>query len=413
MKLYTFEKNYAMLDEAKKVIPNGIYGPRTPGFLTYGSYPCFLARGQGSHIWDIEGQEYIDFMCSFGTNIIGLGNEEVDNAAIEQMRRGDCFTLPSDRWLEMAHTMLSIVADQDWIVYAKNGSDVTTYATTIARAYTGKSKIIVAHHAYHGAHYWCNDADLGVPPEFKSQTLHFKWNDLDGLKSLIAAHKGDVAGIMLTPYHHPALADQEMPSADFYPTVRKLCDDEGMLLMVDDVRCGFRLNLHGSHVYFNFEPDIVCFGKAMANGYPIAAMTAKEFLMPTAQLAYITGTHFFSAVPMVAAMTTMRIIQRDGVVDYVHELGVKLRDGILQQAAAYGVDAVYSGHPALPFLRLTGDGGDFSHNRFFCGEAAKRGIFLHPHHNWFLSGAHTDADIEKALQVTDECFRLTKAEFYE
>lgn len=410
MQEYSFEKSYAMLEKAKQWIPNGIYGPRTPAFLTYGSYPCFLNRGKGSHIWDVDGNEYIDYMCSFGTNIIGLCNEEVDAAAIEQMKSGDCFTLPGSRWNELAEAMVEQIYGQDWVVFAKNGSDVTTYATTIARAYTGKNKIILAEGAYHGSHYWCTHSHFGIPAEYQAHILYFNYNDMEQLKKIIADNSGQIAGIMLTPHHHPALADQQMPVPGFYKELREMCDREGMLMMIDDIRCGFRLHENGSHCYFGADPDLVCFGKAMANGYPISAMTGKALYKGAAEGAFFTGTHYFSGVPMAAAITTMKVIVRDGIVDYVKEMGTKLKQGMVEQAAAAGLKIIYTGPPAIPFMRFEGD-NDFSVNRFFCGEAAKRGIFLHPHHNWFLSGAHTVEDINKTLQVTEECFRLTKKAF--
>lgn len=411
MDTYRFDKSYEMFARAQQVVPNGIYGPRTPAFLTFGSYPCFLARGKGSRIWDVDGNEYIDYMCSFGTNILGLGNEEVDAAAKKQMERGDAFTLPSDRWNEMAEYMVDLVAGADWVVFGKNGSDVTTYAVTVARGYTGKKKVIMANGAYHGAHFWCSHNDFGIPPEYKAHVLHFDYGSIEQLESLVEQNKGDVAAIILTPYHHPALADQVYPPEDFYPRVHRVCRENNIVFIMDDIRCGFRLHLNGSHCYFGAEPDLICFGKAMGNGYPISACTGKKHLKEAAANVFFTGTHFFSAVPMAASLACMKIIERDGIIDRVLKLGLSLKEGVLQQAASLGLKVSYTGHPAMPFMTFVGD-HDFSINRFFCGEAAKRGVFLHPHHNWFISGAHTEKDIEQTLVVTEECFRLTKEKFF-
>lgn len=411
MKEYTFEKSYQMFEQARQYIPNGIYGPRTPAFLTFGSYPCFLSQGKGSHIWDVDGNEYIDYMCSFGTNIIGLCNDEVDGAAREQMSRGNAFTLPSDRWNEMAEYMINLISGADWLVFAKNGSDVTTYATTVARAYAGKNKIIVSKGAYHGSHFWSMPGSIGVPADYYAHTLYFEYNNLDDLKRVIAENKGDVAGIMLTPYQHAGMGDQIMPVEGFYSELRKICDQENIVLIMDDIRCGFRLNLHGSHCYFGADPDLICFGKAMGNGYPISVMTGKEKLKNAAESTYFTGTHFFSAVPMAASLACMKIIERDGVIEHCSEMGKLMKNGMEQQAAAFNLKVSYTGHPAMPYMRFVGD-DDFSINRFFCGEAAKRGVFLHPHHNWFISGAHTKADIEQTLTVTEECFKLTVDKYF-
>jgi len=247
--------------------------------------------------------------------------------------------------------------------------------------------------------------------EYKAHILRFDFTDLEQLRALVAENKGDVAALMLTPHHHPAGGDQWLPDAQYYAEIKKICEDEKMLLIFDDIRCGFRLDIHGSHVYYGADPDMICFGKAMANGYPIAAITGKEYLKEAAANTFFTGTHFFSAVPMAASLACMKIIERDGIIPKIFALGTKLQQGMEEQARSMGLEISYTGHPAMPFMRFIGD-DDFSHNRFFCGEAAKRGVFLHPHHNWFVSGAHTEADIERTLQVTEECFRLTKEQFY-
>lgn len=411
MEAYRFDRSYELLDRARQFIPNGIYGPRSPAFLTYGAYPCFLERGQGSHIWDVDGNEYIDYMCSFGTNILGLCNPEVDTAAKRQMDRGDCFTLPSSRWNEMAEFMVNQITGQDWVVFGKNGSDVTSFAATVARGFTGRKGIITAEGAYHGAHYWCAHNTFGIPAAYQEHVFHFPYPDLNRLRQLVDRYRGDIAAIMLTPYHHPALGDQVLPKDGFYNELHQICRSEGILFIMDDIRCGFRLDSHGSHQHFGADPDLICFGKAMANGYPIAALTGKKELQEAAGSAFFTGTHFFSGVPMAASMECIRIIERDGIIDKVFRLGSLLKKGMEQQAALYGIQISYTGHPAMPFMRFAND-DDYSVNRYFCGEAAQRGVFLHPHHNWFISGAHSESDIQKTLAVTDECFQLTLRQYY-
>ena len=407
MKTYTFTKSYEMFEEAKKLVPNGIYGPRSPIFLTFGSYPCFLARGKGSHVWDVDGNEYIDYMCSFGTNILGMGNAAVDDAARAQMEDGNCFTLPSIRWNDMAKRLVNLISGMDWTVFAKNGSDVTTYGVTVARHATKKRVVMFANGAYHGSHYWCSHNTNGIPPEYKAHVEHFAFNDLVGVGALFEKHRGDVAAVMLTPHHHPAMADQVMPAPGFYDGVRNLCDREGALLIIDDIRCNFRIHLNGSHVAYGARPDMVIMGKAMANGYPIAAALGVEKLKDAAKDIFFTGTHFFSAVPMAAALKTIDIIEKEEIVEKIAAQGEKLKKGMLSLAKANGVGVSYTGHVSMPFMSFQDD-PVFEKNRMFCGEAARRGVFLHPHHNWFLSAAHSDGDIEKTLEVTDECFKIVK-----
>ncbi len=407
MKLYSFEKSYKMFEEAKRMVPNGIYGPRSPYFLTYGSYPCFFTRGRGSHVWDVDGNEYIDYMCSFGTNVLGMCNPEVDEAAMDQMKRGESFTLPTDRWNELAAVLVKQVRGMDWTAFGKNGSDVTTYATSIARQHTGRKTIINITGAYNGAHFWCSHSTAGIPEEYRAHVCSFNFNDLGGLEKLIGEHRGDIAGVMLTPHHHPAMADQVLPDADFYRGLEGLCKSEGIVFIMDDIRCGFRLHENGSHCYYGCEPDIICFGKAMANGYPISAITGKAAFKPAAEAVYFTGTHFFAAVPMAASIATINIINRDSVIKKLFDTGVKLRDGMLAQAKDAGLQVRYTGHPVMPFMRFEND-ADFSVNRLFCGEAARRGVFLHPHHNWFVCLGHSQADIDRTVEVAGECFKIVK-----
>lgn len=407
MKTYDMSTSYRMFEEAKRIVPNGIYGPRSPHFLTYGSYPCFFTHGKGSHVWDVDGNEYIDYMCSFGTNVLGMNHKEVDDAALEQQRRGDSFTLPTDRWNILAETMVAQIEGMDWVAFGKNGSDVTTYSTSIARQYTGRKMIITVRGAYNGSHFWCSHGKAGVPDEYRAHVTDFAFNDLDEFTSIVKKNPGNVAAVMLTPHHHPAMADQVLPAEGFYRELEAFCRREGVLIIMDDIRCGFRMHEKGTHVLYGIDPDIVCFGKAMANGYPIAAVMGKAAVKQAAEAVFFSGTHFFTAVPMAAAVAAIGVINRDNVPDKLRQLGDLLKNGLLSQAERKGLKVVYTGPPAMPFMRFEGD-DDYSVNRLFCGEAARRGIFLHPHHNWFVCMGHTAKDIERTLEVTDECFELVK-----
>ena len=356
-------------------------------------------------MWDVDGNEYIDYMCSFGTNLLGMCHPEVDEAALEQMKLGNSFTLPTDRWNELAALMVGQIEGADWIAYGKNGSDVTTYATSVARQHTGRKKIVVVRGAYNGSHFWCSHSAAGVPEEYRAHVLDFEFNNLDEFNGLVDKHKGDIAAVMYTPHHHPAMADQVLPDKGFYPGLERICAAEGILTIVDDIRCGFRIHERGSHCYYGAKPDLMCFGKAMANGYPIAAIMGKNEYKAAAEAVYFTGTHFFAAVPMAAAIATVKVANREVIIPKLMALGERLREGLLAQAKESGMKVHYTGHPVMPFMRFDGD-DDYSLNRFFCGEAAKRGIFLHPHHNWFVCLGHTGGDIDRTLEVTRECFRL-------
>lgn len=407
MKLYKFKKSYKLFEEAQKYVPNGIYGPRTPTFLTFGSYPAFIHKGQGCRIWDVDGNEYIDFMCSFGTNILGLKHPKVDAAAKKQWRRADCFTLPSDQWLPLAKKMVETIHGIDWCVFGKNGSDVTSYAITLARAFTGKMDILVANGSYHGAHFWCQTHGEGVPPEWKSHVYYFDYNNVNDLKRVLSEHNGTIAGIILTPHQHDAMKDQALPTKEFVDAVNTLAKKDSFMIIVDDVRCGFRLDIEGSSKCYGWNADIQCFGKAMANGYAISVVAAREELKEAAKGIFFTGTHFFSGVPFAAAIACIDEIKASGAIEHIHQMGTLLMNGLKDAANAEGIKVSVTGPPAMPYMTFSDD-PLFETNRFFCGEASKRGIFFHPHHNWFICAAMREHDIRKTLDVASICFKLTK-----
>lgn len=407
MKLYEFTRSYQLFEEAQKYLPNGIYGPRTPSFLTFGSYPAFIKRGEGCRIWDVDGNEFIDYMCSFGTNLLGLKHPRVDAEAKKQWENADCFTLPSDLWLPLAKKMAETIDGLDWCVFGKNGSDVTSYAITLARVYTGKMDILLAKGSYHGSHFWCQPHGQGVPEEWKTHVHYFEYNDAEDFKRVWAEHRGSVAGVVLTPHRHDAMRDQELPSPAFVEAVNTLAAQDGFMIIMDDIRCGFRLDLAGSAKHYGWKADIQCFGKAMANGYAISVAGARRELLEAAKTIFFTGTHFFSGVPFAAALACIDEIQTGGAIDHIREMGTMLMKGLSDAAAAAGLRVSVTGPPAMPYMTFADD-PLFETNRFFCGEAARRGIFFHPHHNWFVCAAMQKEDIAKTLDVAALCFRLTR-----
>lgn len=410
MKLYEFTKSYQLFEEAQRYLPNGIYGPRTPAFLTFGSYPAFIKRGEGCRIWDVDGNEFIDYMCSFGTNLLGLKHPKVDAAAKKQWDNADCFTLPSDLWLPLAKKMVETIDGIDWCVFGKNGSDVTSYAITLARVFTGKMDILLAKGAYHGSHFWCQPHGQGVPEEWKTHVHYFEYNDPDDFRRVLAEHQGSVAGVILTPHRHDAMRDQELPTQAFVEAINTMAVQDGFMIIVDDVRCGFRLDLAGSSRHYGFKADIQCFGKAMANGYAIAVAAARKELMDAAKGIFFTGTHFFSGVPFAAALACIDEINASGAIEHIQKMGTLLMKGLADAAGAEGVKVSVTGPPAMPYMTFAGD-PSFEINRFFCGQAARRGIFFHPHHNWFVCAAMQEPDIRQTLDVASVCFKLTKEKF--
>jgi len=280
MKTFEYPQSAAWFQRAVQVIPCGIYGHFSPAPCPpVSAYPFFGARAKGARFWDVDGNEFIDYMCAYGPMILGHGNPVVDEAYQAQMREADSNSIASTRMVELAEYLVDLVPIADWAFFAKNGADVTNYAVMIARAATGRSKIIGIQGGYHGTSPWMQaPGHHGLIEADHQHVIRIPWNDLGTLEQAINRHANDVAGFIATPYHHPVFADSELPADGYWSSVEKLLRKHGIVFIIDDVRCGFRLHMGGSCEHFGFKPDLICFCKAIANGYPIGiAIYADHF----------------------------------------------------------------------------------------------------------------------------------------
>ena len=397
------KQSEALLARAARVVPGGVYGHQSPRMVVGGAHPFFFERGEGCRVWDVDGNEYIDLMCSYGPIVIGHRHPAVEAAVRDQLQRGDCFNAPTRLWVELAERLVEMTPFADWAACAKNGSDVCTWAVEVAREHTGRRKVVKAEGAYHGAHAWCTPVAAGVTPEDTANVRTFTYNDLQSVRAVVDGLNDDVAAIIVSPFRHDAFHDQELPVEGFLPGVRRLCDERGIVFILDDVRAGFRLHLGGSGERFGVRPDLACYAKALANGYPLSACLGRESLKAAAERVYFTGSYFTSAVPMAAALACLRELEATGAAAHMERVGLQLQRGIEAQAARHELGIVYSGPPALPFMTFRDD-PKFARSRIFAAACAQRGVYLAPYHNWFLSAAHSDADIAQVLEATDDAF---------
>ncbi len=389
---------------AQRVVPGGMYGHmRAEGLPP--DYPQFFDRGQGCHLWDANGRRYIDFMCSWGPIVLGHQHPGVTEAVNRQMAAGDCLNGPTERMVELAERLVGLVTHADWAMFSKNGSDATTTCVTLARAATGKRKILVAKGAYHGALPWCSPHPLGVTAEDRAHLISYRYNDIASLEAAVDEAGSDLAGIVASAFRHDYGLDQELPDAAFARRARELCDAADAALILDDVRAGFRLTLHGSWDLVGVQPDLSAWSKAIANGHALAAVTGNERYRDAAAKLFVTGSFWCGAVPMAAALATLDALEQGDGPARMRAAGQRLRDGLAAQAAAVGLGIRQSGPPQMPTL-LFDDDPDCTQGYRFCQEALKRGVYLHPRHNMFLSMAHSDADIDEALQATAQAFEV-------
>jgi glutamate-1-semialdehyde 2,1-aminomutase len=363
-------------ERARAVIPGGMYGHQAaPG----PAYPQFMRGGRGARVWDVDGNEYVDLMCSYGPVVLGHRHPAVEAAAARQAEIGDCMNAPGPVMVDLAELLVATVRHADWAILAKNGTDATTMCCTIARAQTGRSKILVAKGAYHGAAPWCTPRPAG----------------------------DHLAGILVSPFKHDAGYDQELVDPAFARGLRALCDEKGAALILDDVRAGFRLHLGSSWEPVGVDPDLSAWSKAIANGRALAAVLGNAAFRGGAKNVFVTGSFWFAAVPMAAAVATIRALKEEKAIEAMHRMGSQLRNGILDQARSWELAVNYTGPPAMPYLTFAGD-RDHELAGVFAAQALRGGAYLHPRHNWFVSAAMTGDDLALVFEATDQAFAAVR-----
>lgn len=411
MKINDYSKSREAFLRAEKVIPSGIYGHQGPAegcFVPVDAFPFFSDRAKGSYFWDIDGNRFIDYMCAYGPNILGYNDPDVDAAAAAQRAKGDCITAPNTKMIEFAELLVDTVNCADWAFFAKNGNDVTTMAVMTARAYTHRKKIIFFKGYYHGISPWTQKIDYaGIIDEDVCNNIYLDWNDIDAVEETFIKYKGQIAAVIAQPYMHNNFMDNTLPAKDFWAKVRKLCTDNDTVLIVDDVRAGFRLDIAGSDHYFGFEADLICFCKALANGYNVSALCGKDFLKNTVSSLSYTGSYWLSAVPFAAGIACINKLKKLNCPQLLIDKGTKLKDGLITTASKYGYDLHVSGVPSLFYLRIADDPTLMLHQEWIA-ECVKRGVYFTNHHNHFINASLTDEDIAETIAVADEAFSVIK-----
>lgn len=400
-------KDSELRERARRVLPAGVYGHQSTRMLPAG-IPQFFSRAAGAHLWDVDGNRYLDLMCAYGPILFGYGEPSIDAAAAAQQALGDTMTGPSGVMIELAEAMVAMVEHADWALFCKNGTDATTMAMTVARAQTGRRRILVAHGAYHGSAPWCTPIPSGVVAEERAFIGTYAYNDPAALEAAVAAAGDDLAAVFATPYQHDAFHDNSPVEAAYARRARELCDRTGAALVVDDVRAGLRMTRGCSWEAIGVRPDLSTWGKAIANGYPISALLGSDRCRQGAASIYATGSFWFSAVPMAAALQTLRLVRETDYLERTVRLGERLRAGLASAAAHHGFALRQSGPPQMPQILFEED-PDLRVGFAFAAAMAARGVYVHPWHNMFLSAAMTDADIDRAVAAAADAFAGVRA----
>ncbi len=398
------KKSLELFEEAKKLVPGGVLGARKPSDFIEGEYPIFLEYGKGCRLTDVDGNEYIDFMCGYGPIILGYREEEVDEAVIRQIReKGFCFTLTQRYQNELAETLRQLVPSSEMSIFLKTGSDATTASIRIARAHTNRIKVMRC--GYHGWHDWCVEMKGGIPEKLYEDVYEFRYNDLDQLKDLMKRYGDQTAAIIMTPFGHPLHQKMEEPKPGFLEGVREIAHQYGAVLIFDEVRTCFRLRMGGAQELYGVIPDLTVLGKGMANGYAISVVTGKaEVMMAAAQKLFISSTFFPNSDSFIAALKTIEILKRDNVLEQIWEKGGRFLRKIQEILQKYKVGAELSGVAPMFFITFKRDeaGTHRARRDDFYTQLIRRGIFFAPHHHGYICYRHTDQDLDIAAKAIDE-----------
>lgn len=372
-----------------------------PGQWIKGVAPKYLIKGKGSHVWDVDGNEYIDYMMGVGPLSLGYAYPKVDEAIKRQLEDGITFSMMHPLEVEVAEMLHEILPNAEAVRYSKTGADVTSAAVRLARAYTGKNKILCC--GYHGWHDWyisITARNRGIPYEVQSLTFTFNYNDIDSVKNSI---DNDVAAIILEP-----VVFQE-PKDNFLQKLRDLCDEKNIVLIFDEMWTGFRMALGGAQEYFGITPDLATYSKAVANGMPIAILTGKRKIMDLAEDDIFFYTTFGGeALSLAAAKATIEELREKNVPQYLDKMGKKLKDGYNEIAQKLKMDYTkaigYNWRSMVTFDEKAGD--PLLQKSLMQQEMIKRGVLWQGFHN--MSFSHSEADIDYTLSALEESLSTLK-----
>lgn len=401
-----YKKSEALLERALKVIPLGSQTfSKSLTQYPHGISPYFIVRGQGSHVWDVDGNEYVDFISALASVTLGYNDPDVTSAVRNQLDDGVIFSLPHPIEMEVAERIIDIVPCADMVRFGKNGSDATSGAIRLARAHTCRERVAVC--GYHGWQDWYIGSTArhrGVPQATRDLTHGFTYNDTASLEKLLLEHRGEFAAVILEPMN---VAE---PQGDFLDAVARLARRHGALLIFDETITGFRYANGGAQEYFGVTPDLATFGKGLANGYPVSAVAGRRDLMKLMEEIFFSFTFGGEALSLVASAATLDKLRRDNVCVQIAAQGEKLIAGVRERIVRHGIGdfASVAGHPSWSFLILRDLPGvsQWEIKTLLLQELFARGILSLGSHN--LNFAHSDADISRLLAVYDEVFPLLR-----
>jgi len=409
-----FEKSKALQDKVHAVIPGGahVYAKGDDQYPVLA--PGFIARGAGCHVWDLDGNEFIEYGMGLRAVSLGHAYSPVVEAAHQQMLLGTNFTRPSPIEIECAEMLVRLIPSAEMVKFAKNGSDVTTAAVKLARAFTGRDMVAVCgDQPFFSVDDWfigTTSLSAGIPKVLQDLTVKFSYNDLASLAALFRRYAGQIACVILE-------AETTVPPAPgFLEGLQKMVHENGAVFILDEMITGFRWHLGGAQTYYGVRPDLSTFGKAIANGFSLSALVGRREIIDRGGLHHnkkrlflLSTTHGAETHALAAGIETLRIYERERVVEYLYRQGTRLRKGIESAIAEYHLKdyfAVLGKEPNLIYATFDENLKPSQPFRtLFLQETIRRGL-LAP--SLVVSFSHTDADIERTVEVIAEVLHVYK-----
>lgn len=397
-----YSNSEQLLERALKSIPLGSQTfSKSMTQFPHGVSPYFAKKAKGARLWDVDGNEYIDFINGLLSVSIGYADGAILEAVKQQIDNGVTFSLSHQLEIEVAEKLIDLVPCAEMVRFGKNGSDSTSAAIRLARAYTQKDVVLVC--GYHGWQDWyigSTTRNLGVPEATRSLTQVFKYNDIASFDTLVEQFKGQIAAVIMEPMN------VEYPASGFLEHIRRVTKDENIVMVFDETITGCRFAKGGAQELFCVIPDLATFGKGIGNGFPLSAVMGKKEIMSLMEDIFYSGTFAGETSSLAAANVVLDKVKNEGVCEHLETLGLELKQRVLKLIAQYDLEDYLDcvGHPSWSFLLFKGskDITAFEMKTFYMQEMFKVGILTFGTHN--LSFAHTSEDIDSLLKHYEEFF---------
>ncbi len=399
-----YHRSEELLERALKTIPLGSQTfSKSKTQFPFGVSPYFIERGEGAHVWDVDGNKYIDFMNGLLSVSLGYNDPDVTAAVKEQFESGVTFSLPHRLEMEVSELLVDMIPCAEMVRFGKNGTDATSGAIRLARAYTDRDHVAVC--GYHGWQDWyigTTSRNKGVPKAVQGLSHVFQYNDLDSLRKIFESLPNQVAAVMMEPMNI------EYPNEGYLAAVKALAHENGALLIFDETITGCRFAQGGAQELFNVTPDLATFGKGLGNGFPLSAVVGRAEVMKVMEEVFFSGTFAGETASLAAARTVLHKIRSESVPEKLERQGKKIIEGVERLIAKHDLADVLSisGHPSWSIFNFK-DVEPYSLwdiKTLFFQEVFQRGIITIGTHN--MSYAHTDDHIAYLLDVYDEVFPI-------